>query len=88
MKFSISRRLEGGVVEHASTLSSTELDIINTVITEKALRVSLSYETFSGQNLRKILKPFMTHLSLQPNYSKSWEGSTSHFPARPNYSRS
>ena len=40
MKFSISRRLEGGVVEHTSTLSSTELDIINTVITEKALRVN------------------------------------------------
>ena len=41
MKFSISRSSEGGVDERASTLSSTELDIINTVITEKALRVIL-----------------------------------------------
>ena len=42
MKFSISRSFEGGVVEHASSVSSTELDIINTVITEKALRVKWS----------------------------------------------
>ena len=40
----------------------------------------LSCGHFSGQNLRKILKPSWCHLSLQPNYSKSREGSTSHFP--------
>ena len=47
MKFSISRSSEGGVAERASTLSSTELDIINTVITEKALRVMSKFSEFS-----------------------------------------
>ena len=39
----------------------------------------LSYDHFSGQNLRKILGHSWRQFSLQPNYSKSGEGSTSHF---------
>ena len=39
----------------------------------------LSYDHFSGQNLRKILRHSWSQFSLQPNYSKSGEGSTRHF---------
>ena len=39
----------------------------------------LRYYHFSGQNLRKIQGHSWRNLSLQPNYSKSREGSTSHF---------
>ena len=56
IKFSISRSLEGGVVEHTSTLSSTELDIINTVITEKALRVIFGIVESALGNLKTCMR--------------------------------
>ena len=40
----------------------------------------LSYGHFSGQKIRKIQSHSWRNLSLQPNYSKSREGSTSHVP--------
>ena len=49
----------------------------------------LSYDHFSGQKVRKILGHSCRDLSLDPNYSKSREGSTSHFCNRfPHFFRS